>query len=273
MIDRNDRVTSQGVFVSVDIAATPATVWKFLSDGPRFASWIGAFAGQGPQEGTRIDPKIGGEIRVAYPGGNAALGKFTAMETGKRIVFTWGYEQEAQNLPTGTSQIEITLTPTAEGTCVQLAHTGLPNEDIKRGHLGGWKHYLSMLAREAASAHHGEAADTAFGLYFEAWSEADESKRLKLLTDSCDPAIRVRTSFACTDGLQKLSDHIAGSLKHMPGFKLSADRKAQQIHGHVRIPWVVKAPNGQAVMSGVNMATLSLDGKLASVVSFPDPAP
>jgi uncharacterized protein YndB with AHSA1/START domain len=271
--DSSDRIESDSVFVSVHIAASPSTVWKFLSDGPRFASWIGAYAGQGPMEGTKVDPRVGGEVKVAYPGGNFATGKITSMEAGKRIVFSWGYEQAAQNHPADSSQIEITLTAISDGTRVQLSHTGLPSEEVRQGHLGGWKHYLSMLAREAAAAQHDGAAQNAFDAYFKAWAESDSEKRMQLLSESCDSGIRVRTSFACTDGLQKLSDHISGSLKHMPGFTLKADKKVQHVHGHARVPWVVNAPNGQPVMSGVNVATLSLSGKLASVVSFPDPGP
>lgn len=269
--DQNDRIDSTGVHVSVNVSAAPATVWSFLNDGPRFASWIGAFAGQGPMEGTRIDPRVGGEIRVAYPGGNFGIGKITAMESGKRIAFTWGYEQKAQGVPEGSTQIEITLTPTRDGTLVQLSHTGLPSEEARQGHLGGWKHYLAMLARDAASTQHQAAAQKAFEAYFRAWGEVDQAARLRMLAESCETDVRVRTQFACTDGLQKLSEHIAGSLKHMAGFTLRAEGAVETTHGYARVPWSVLAPGGNPMMRGVNMAELSLGGKLASVVSFPDP--
>src|SRR5262249_6933743 len=105
-----DRADAEAVVVHMSIAAAPATVWSFMSDGAKFASWIGAFAGQGPAEGTRIDPRVGGELRVCYPGGHAAVGKITAMEPPRRIAFTWGYEQQTHGIAPGASQVEITLT-------------------------------------------------------------------------------------------------------------------------------------------------------------------
>ena len=271
--DQNDRIKSNAVHVSVNISAEPSTVWKFLSEGQRFASWIGAFAGQGPMEGTRIDPRVGGEVRVAYPGGNFGVGMITAMESGKRLAMSWGYEDVKQGLPVGSTQIEITLTPTSHGTLVQLTHTGLPSDVVRQGHLGGWKHYLSMLAREAAMAQHQAAAQKAFDTYFRAWIETDEAARLRILAESCEADVRLRTQFACTDGLQKLSEHIAGSLKHMAGFTLLAEGPVQTTHGYARVPWSVLAPGGNPMMRGINVAELSLSGKLASVVSFSDPKP
>lgn len=267
---RPDSATAEGVFVSVTVAAAPDTVWKFLSDGPLFAAWIGAFAGQGPQEGTRIDPRIGGEVRVTYPGGHVASGKVTAMETEKRIAFTWGYEQKAHGPAAGESNVEITLTPVADGTLVHLVHTGLPTDEARQGHLGGWKHYLSMLAREAAAMQHHEAAQRAMDAYIRAWAEPDAAARMKLLEASCAPKVRVRTSFACTDCLQALSDHIANGQKHMPGIVLRNDGQLQTCHGHVRAPWSLVGPDGKVLIRGVNFATLALTGKLENIVSFQD---
>jgi len=268
---RPDIATAEGVFVSVTVAAEPATVWKFLSDGPLFAAWIGAFAGQGPQEGTRIDPRIGGEVRVTYPGGHVASGKITAMEIAKRIAFTWGYEQQTHALEAGESNIEITLTPVTGGTLVDLVHTGLPTDEARHGHLGGWKHYLSMLAREASGMQHHQAAQRALDAYIRAWAEPDSAARMKLLESSCTPNVQVRTSFACTDGLQPLSDHMANGQKHMPGISLRNEGLPQTCHGHARAPWALVGPDGKVLMRGVNFATLALTGKLESVVSFQDP--
>jgi len=267
---RPDSATAEGVFVSVTIAAEPSTVWKFLSDGPLFAAWIGAFAGQGPQDGTRIDPRIGGEVRVTYPGGHVALGKVTAMETARRIAFSWGYEKQTHGLAVGESSVEITLTPVAGGTLVHLVHTGLPTDEARRGHLGGWKHYLSMLAREAAAMQHHEAAQRAFDAYFRAWAEPDAAARMKLLEASCALDARVRTSFACTDGLLALSDHIGNGQRHMPGIVLRGDGLPQTCHEFVRAPWSLVGPDGKVLMRGVNFARLTLSGKLESVVSFQD---
>jgi uncharacterized protein YndB with AHSA1/START domain len=259
------------VVVSMTIAAEPATVWRFLSEESHFAAWIGAFAGQSPLEGTKIDPRVGGEIHVRYPDGSAAIGRITSMEPLHRIVFTWGYSKETHGLPPGSSRVEITLTPIPDGTLVRLLHTGLPTQERRKDHLGGWKHYLSILSREAARLHHVEAAETAFTAYFRAWGEPNESSRVKLLSDSCIPDVKVRTSFACTEDMTQLSEHIAGSLRHMPGISLCADGPVQTMHGHARVRWSIRTQEGQAVGTGEIFAVLSLRGRLERIVSFSDP--
>ena len=259
------------VLVSMTIAAEPATVWRFLSEESLFAAWIGAFAGQPPLEGTTIDPRPGGKIHVRYPDGSAAMGSVTSMEPLQRIVFTWGYSKETHGLPPGSTRVEITLTQVPEGTLVRLIHTGLPTAERRKDHVGGWKHYLSILSREAARLHHGEAAERAFAAYFRAWGEPDASRRIALLSDCCTPGVKVRTSFACTEDMEQLSEHIAGSLRHMPGISLRVGGAVQTIHGHARVRWSLHTPDGKAVGMGEVFGTLSLHGRLERIVSFSDP--
>jgi uncharacterized protein YndB with AHSA1/START domain len=252
------------------IAAEPATVWRFLSEETHFAAWIGAFAGQAPLEGTKIDPRVEGEIHVRYPDGNAAIGRITSMEPPHRIVFTWGYLKETHGLPPGSSRVEITLTPIPDGTLVRLVHTGLPTEERRKDHLGGWKHYLSILSREAARLHHLVSAETAVAAYFRAWAEPNDSSRVKLLSDSCSPNVKVRTSFACTEDIAQLSEHMAGSLRHMPGISLCAEGPVQTMHGYVRVRWSIRTQDGQAAGTGEMFAILSLGSRLERIVSFSD---
>jgi uncharacterized protein YndB with AHSA1/START domain len=265
-----DQFDDQSVVVSVEIAATPETVWRFLSEADRFAAWIGAFAGQPPLPGTAVTPRPGGAIRVAYPGENSAgVGEITAMEPLKRVAFTWGYDSGKYDMTAGSTQVEITLQPVADGTRVTLRHTGLPNRDTAQGHFGGWKHYLSMLARQASEVHHAGSLPRVLEAYFAAWNEPDAAARRTLLQTCCEPGISVRSSWACTDGIDELSAHISNGLKHMPGMSLRQDGPPQALHGSVRVGWTIRAPNGQDVMRGANVARLGLSGKLTTLVSFP----
>jgi uncharacterized protein YndB with AHSA1/START domain len=256
------------VVVRVRIAAAPATVWTFLSDGERFRAWIGAYAGQAPLAGTRIDPRPGGAVRVEYPGGQFGVGKVTEMIPQQRIAFSWGYEKPGEAVAPGATTVEITLQPTPDGTLVELRHRGLPSEDARRGHCGGWTHYLSMLARAAAEGQHGPLLARLWEDYYQAWSEHDATARLRLLEVCCEPDVRVRTSFACTDSLPDFSAHIANGLKHMPGMSIRPRGNPQHLHGCTRHEWELVAPGGAVVMAGVNFATLSPGGRIAQLVSF-----
>ncbi|MGE0479323.1 MAG: SRPBCC domain-containing protein [Phycisphaerae bacterium] len=267
---RADSIDDREVRVSVLIAAKPATVWRFLSEAERFAAWIGAYAGQAPLAGTKIEPRVGGAVRVEYPGGHLARGEITAIDPPRRVALTWGYESGTQGIPPGSTHIEITLEEAAGGTIVTLRHAGLPTPEARRGALGGWRHYATMLAKLAADAQYAEGATAAWSAYFAAWGEKDAAARERRLASCCEPAVRFRSSFACTDNLCELSEHIGNAQQHMPNMPLTLDGAPQQLHGWTRARWQVAAPNGQVVFRGENVAELSLAGRFTSVVSFPD---
>lgn len=261
--------TDDIVRVAIRIAATPETVWTFLAQPDRFAAWIGAFAGQPPLPGTSIDPQPGGKLRVAYPGGrNTALGEVLELEPPRRILFSWGYSEEAQGVPAGSTRVEITLTPIAGGTRVELCHTGLPTPQHRDGHRGGWTHYLSMLALQAAAAQHAEAATRNIAAYFAAFAEADPTRRRQQLEACCTTDVVVRSSFACTDSLSDLDAHIANARRHMPGVTLAPTGETRQLHGHATAAWEARGPDASTLMKGSLFAQLAEDGRLARIVTF-----
>ena len=259
------------VIVRKRIAADLALVWSFLSNGERFASWIGAFAGGPPQPGTAIDARVGGKLRIAYPHTPAAAcGEILLMEPQRRIVFSWGYEDGSSGMPVGSTTIEITLSPIDGGTLVELRHRGIPSEEAQRGAHGGWTHYLNMLARSSVGGQHAERRPAVIAAYYRAWGEADDEVRSRLLAEACEESVRVRTAFAATDSIEELSQHIGGSLRFMPGMTLTPVGQPQALFGFVRSAWEVRGPDGKAYFRGVNVMELSPASRLASVVSFGD---
>lgn len=258
------------VVVRMRIAAEPATVWSFMSDAARFTSWIGSMGGGPPQPGTCIEPRVGGALRVVYSPTSAARGEITAIEAPRRIEFTWGYEDGANDMPVGSSRVELILSAIDGGTLVELRHRGIPNDAARKGHFGGWTHYLSMLSRNAVEAQHAEKLAARVDAYFAAWREADATKRTQLLEECCEPNVAVRTNFACTDDIASLSAHIENSLRHMPGMTLAGDGAPQHLQGHARAAWKVTAPNGAVVFRGSNFYSLSLKSRFTLVVGFAD---
>lgn len=271
---RENPAVSGDVVARIQIAASRETVWSFFSDGQKFAAWIGSMGGGPPQPGTHVDARVGGAVRVVYPHSPAAaVGKIIEMTPGERVVFSWGYEDAQQGMPAGSTRIEITLSPNSDGgTTVELRHRGIPSEPARRGHLGGWTHYLSMLARQAADAQHNGPLAAALDAYFLAWREADAAARAALLEKCCERGVRVRTSFAVANSIDELSQHIGGALLHMPGVLLEPDGPPQLLHGFACVAWKVAAPGGAAVMKGINYLTLSPVSRFETIVSFPAPA-
>ena len=58
------------------------------------------------------------------------------MDPPRRVVFTWGIDGN-ENLPPGTSTVEVDLVAEGDETVVTLTHRDLP-EDFRASHQGGW---------------------------------------------------------------------------------------------------------------------------------------
>lgn len=100
----------------------------------------------------RMDVRAGGDFRwTVLPGANAS-GTYVEVEPGKRLVFTWGWETERNEIgpAPGGSTITITLEPADGGTTVRLVHEGLtPEQDEAHSH--GWDHFMARLEAAATA--------------------------------------------------------------------------------------------------------------------------
>ena len=122
------------------IDASPETVWEFLVDPEKLASWFGSQAG--------LDPRPGGQYRVDGIGGHLASGEFVELDPPRRLVHTFGWESEGgqeNSVPPGASTIEFELEPSGAGTLLKFRHYGLPGSEAAASHAHGWDHYLSRL--------------------------------------------------------------------------------------------------------------------------------
>jgi uncharacterized protein YndB with AHSA1/START domain len=66
-----------------------------------------------------------------------------------RVVFTWGFVG-LDELPPGSSTVEVTFTAEGGGTLVSLEHRGLPSERA-RTHKERWTGYLAHLAKASSA--------------------------------------------------------------------------------------------------------------------------
>jgi uncharacterized protein YndB with AHSA1/START domain len=96
-----------------------------------------------------LDPRPGGLYRVRVTPRNTARGEFVVVDPPRRLVYTWGWEDETMLVPAGSSIVEIELVPEGGGTRVRLTHRDLPAAAAD-GHGRGWDHYLPRLAVAAA---------------------------------------------------------------------------------------------------------------------------
>jgi uncharacterized protein YndB with AHSA1/START domain len=118
------------------IEASPEIVFSYLTDPARFVKWMGARA--------RLDPRPGGRYEIDVDGEHIAEGEYREVDPPRRLVMTWGWRGHPK-VPPGSTTVEITLTPEQQGTRLRLRHFGLPDDDERRQHSGGWTLYTGRL--------------------------------------------------------------------------------------------------------------------------------
>jgi uncharacterized protein YndB with AHSA1/START domain len=123
--------------VSVHVAAEPETVFGYFTDPARYVRWMGTDA--------TLHPVPGGSYRVFMRDGVETIGKFLEVDPPNRLVFSWGWTQDAE-VPPGSTRVEVTFIAEAGGTRVVLRHHDLPTDEQRAHHRGGWEMYLSRLA-------------------------------------------------------------------------------------------------------------------------------
>ncbi len=129
---------SSDVVKEVVVNATPETIFPYLVDSARLVEWMGTSA--------TLDPVSGGEYRVLCGGVNPSAGTFLEVVKDEKVVFTFGWDLPGHPIPAGSTQVEITLTPTGDHTVVRLVHRGLP-DDAVQDHGHGWDYYLARLTQ------------------------------------------------------------------------------------------------------------------------------
>jgi uncharacterized protein YndB with AHSA1/START domain len=121
------------------IAASPATVFAFLTDPQKILSWMGAEANTDAHPGGLYLVKD-----VAGRPGRTARGQFREVVPVHRLAYSFGWEGD-EAVPPGSSLVEIDLIDRDGGTLVRMTHTGLPNAAECANHTKGWAYYLGRL--------------------------------------------------------------------------------------------------------------------------------
>lgn len=123
------------------IAAPPATVFAFLTDPEKILSWMGTEAQ------TELHP--GGLYLLKGVGSRVARGTFREVVPVHRLAYSFGWEGD-EEVPPGSSLVEIDLIDQDGGTLLRMTHSGLPNAAQIASHNKGWAYYVARLAMAAA---------------------------------------------------------------------------------------------------------------------------
>jgi len=244
---------------TIEIAAPRELVFRYFTDSERFARWWG--------QGSSVDPRPGGTVRICYPGGQVASGHFKEIVAPERVVFSYGYEGDRQPIPPGATTVSVFLEEVPAGTRVTLRHAGLPSEEMAREHTQGWRYQLSLFSRTVGAELHADAGAMA-DRWFAAWGETDPAKRRELLEACAAPGITFHDPFSALSGYEDLDSHIAAAQHFMRGSSTHRVGEPVVSHGDALVRWEMRTPDGQVGGRGANAVTFAPDGRLVRVVGF-----
>jgi uncharacterized protein YndB with AHSA1/START domain len=124
------------VELEIRLDAPPEDVFPYLVDPERYVQWQGVRA--------ELDPRPGGAFRVWMDAHTVASGEYVAVEAPVRVVFTWGWEG-SDEIPPGSTMVELRLRAEGDRTVLTLRHTGLPDEHAAIMHREGWASFTDRL--------------------------------------------------------------------------------------------------------------------------------
>jgi uncharacterized protein YndB with AHSA1/START domain len=136
-------LSTSPIVVERHVRARPEEIWPYLTNGALWQRWQGA--------GVEIDPRPGGTFTMRTGDGREAAGRVIDVQPVKLLTFSWGWTDEPDTLPPGSTTVQIELFPDGDGTLVRLTHRDLPAAAAPLHHAG-WLHYMERLAVAATGA-------------------------------------------------------------------------------------------------------------------------
>jgi uncharacterized protein YndB with AHSA1/START domain len=142
--------TDTAVRREITVNATPERAFEVFA--ARIDTWWPRDYSVGESDLKRvvIEPREGGRFyEQGIDGVDTVWGEVLAYDPPRRLLLTWRLNGHWE-VDSGASEIEVTFTPTAEGTTVSLVHSHLERlqyADALRQSIGGDGGWSSLLAR------------------------------------------------------------------------------------------------------------------------------
>jgi uncharacterized protein YndB with AHSA1/START domain len=245
---------------SIAIRARRPTVFGFFTDSARFAAWWG--------EGSSIDPRPGGAVRIRYPNGVEAHGEVLELTPPERVVFSYGYPaaDAPVPLPVGGSRVEIALEEVEDGTVLHLRHF-FAEAAARDRHVQGWRYQLALFANAVAAVEHAAAAERV-DAWFALWAEPDPGLRRQRLAALVTDGVELRDAWACLAGREELAANLDFVVGMARGARVERRGEVRACQGSALADWEVV---GGFPGRGTNAFEFAPDGRIASVVGFWNP--
>jgi hypothetical protein len=104
--------------------------------------------------------------------------------------------------------------------------------------------------------------------YLAAWNERDPQRRAELIERFWAPEGHLIDPPMTGEGHHGISAIAEAMHAHYEGHRFERISGVDAHHEHVRFAWQLVSPDGQVALTGLDVADLAADGRLARVVGF-----
>jgi uncharacterized protein YndB with AHSA1/START domain len=131
------------------VKAPRERVFAAWTNPKEIVKWMGCEPGQCLS--AKIDLRVGGEYQLRMKsmdsGEITVHGVYREIKPPARVVFTWTGTNCTAAMEGMSTVVTVDLVEKANGTEVQLTHTGFPTEDVRDRHNYGWSASLESLEK------------------------------------------------------------------------------------------------------------------------------
>jgi uncharacterized protein YndB with AHSA1/START domain len=131
------------------IAATPERLFELWTDPEELAKWWGPEGFTTPTYSMDVRPGGRWHTTMRRPDGteHVVSGIYRAIEPPKRLVFTWGWDDDA-GMRGHETEVTVTFEPAPGGTRMMLVQQTFVDADSRNRHEHGWGSSFVCLTRE-----------------------------------------------------------------------------------------------------------------------------
>lgn len=104
--------------------------------------------------------------------------------------------------------------------------------------------------------------------YLAMWAETDADVRRAIIERVFTPDGRYCDPVADARGHAAINEMVSGVLAHYVGHRFEATTAIDAHHDQARVGWQLVAPDGTAVVTGIDIATFASDGQLVHMTGF-----
>ena len=241
---------------TLTILARRETVFRFFTDNARWEKWWG--------QGSTVDPRPGGHVRILYPGAVEVVGEVLEIKVPERIAFTYGFTSGSP-IPPGSSRVTIDLAEEGLATRLTLKHE-FSDAKARDEHVQGWRYQLAIFSNIVSEEVNAKAPEM-IDAWFEVWSNGDAAERARLLEQIATPTVEFRDRYGATTGSDDLLAHVTAAQHFMPGIRLERQGDVRQCQGSAFCNWTA-SKDGKAAGTGTTFFAFDAEGRIQSVNGF-----